>query len=104
MHQRFINAAMIGSIVFLLFYVAYHFTTGETKFGGEGMIRKVYFFLLITHIILAAISLPMIVQTWVLGFCGMVDRHRKWTRIVFPIWLYVAITGPICYLMLRPYY
>jgi len=104
LHQRFINSAMIASIMFLLCYVAYHFTTEETRFGGEGIIRSLYFFILITHIVLAGISLPLIVQTWVLGFCGLIDRHRKWTRLVFPIWLYVAVTGPICYFMLRPYY
>jgi len=104
LHKKLINAAMITSVLFLLCYVAYHFTTVETRYGGEGSARTAYFILLISHIVLAGISLPFIVQTWVLGFCGMVEKHRKWTRFVFPVWLYVAITGPICYFMLRPYY
>lgn len=103
-HKRFISAAMICSALFLLCYVAYHFTTSETKFGGEGLIRYVYFALLISHIVLAAVSLPFILQTWVYGFTNQFQRHRKMAKWVFPVWLYVAVTGPVCYLMLRPYY
>lgn len=103
-HRRFIGAAMIASATFLLCYVMYHFTTEETKFGGEGSIRIAYFALLISHIILAAVSLPFILQTWVYGFTNQVAKHRKLAKRVFPVWLYVAVTGPICYLMLRPYY
>ena len=103
-HWRFIGAAMILSATFLLCYVAYHFTTEETKFGGTGAIRYAYFALLISHIVLAAISLPFILQTWVYGFTNQVAKHRKLAKRVFPVWLYVAVTGPICYLMLRPYY
>jgi putative membrane protein len=103
-HQRSINAAMTCSILFLLCYVAYHFTTEETKFGGTGTIRTVYFTLLISHIVLAAVSLPFILFTWIYGFTGQVQKHRRMAKFVFPVWLYVAVTGPICYLMLRPYY
>lgn len=103
-HKTAINLAMACSALFLLCYVAYHFTNPETSFGGEGFVKYVYYFLLITHIILAAISLPFILYTWVLGFTHQFPRHRKFTKIVFPIWLYVAVTGPVCYLMLRPYY
>ena len=103
-HRRFISAAMIASASFLLCYVAYHFTTEETKFGGQGAIRIVYFVLLISHIVLAAVSLPFILQTWVYGFTNQVMKHRKMAKWVFPMWLYVAITGPVCYLLLRPYY
>ena len=103
-HRRFIGAAMIASATFLLCYVAYHFTTEETKFGGTGAIRNAYFALLISHIILAAVSLPFILQTWVYGFTNQIAKHRKLAKRVFPVWLYVAVTGPICYLMLRPYY
>ena len=103
-HRRFIGAAMITSATFLLCYVMYHFTTEETKFGGEGAIRYAYFALLISHIVLAAVSLPFILQTWVYGFTNQIAKHRKMAKVVFPVWLYVAVTGPICYLMLRPYY
>ena len=104
LHRKAVSAAMICSAVFLLCYVAYHFTNEETKFGGEGPIRIVYFALLISHIVLAAISLPFILLTWVYGYTNQFQKHRKLAKIVFPIWLYVAVTGPICYLMLRPYY
>ena len=103
-HKTAINLAMGCSALFLLCYVAYHFTNAETSFGGEGFVKYVYYFLLITHIILAAISFPFILYTWVLGFTDQFHRHRKFTKIVFPVWLYVAVTGPLCYLMLRPYY
>jgi putative membrane protein len=103
-HQMAISAAMGCSAVFLLCYVAYHFTTPETKFGGEGAIRTVYFVLLISHIALAAISFPLILFTWIFGFTGQIAKHRKFSKVTFPMWLYVAVTGPICYLMLRPYY
>ena len=104
MHRRAIYAAMVCSGLFLLSYVLYHFTTPETKFGGEGIIRAVYFFILITHVVLAAVILPFILLTFNRAYTGQYDRHRKMARWVFPLWLYVAITGPVCYLMLKPYY
>lgn len=103
-HKLCINLAMLCSAVFLLCYVAYHFTTPETKYGGEGWSWYVYIALLASHIVLAAVSFPFILYTWVLGFTNQFARHRKFAKCVFPVWLYVAITGPICYLMLRPYY
>ena len=103
-HKKANFLALGVSILFLLCYVIYHITTPETKFGGTGNIRYVYFFFLITHIILAAISLPFILFTFIRGYTGQVEKHRKMAKWVYPIWLYVAITGPICYLMLRPYY
>jgi putative membrane protein len=84
--------------------VSYHFTTPETKFGGTGTLKTVYFILLISHIILAAVSFPFILFTWIYGFTNQVQKHRRMAKYVFPVWLYVAVTGPICYLMLRPYY
>ncbi|MFN4874402.1 MAG: DUF420 domain-containing protein [Akkermansiaceae bacterium] len=104
LHRLFIFTAMILSALFLLCYVAYHFTTVETKYGGDGWLRVVYFILLISHIILAAVSLPMILLVFTSGFTNHFQSHRKLARWVFPIWLYVAVTGPICYLMLRSYY
>lgn len=103
-HRRAITAALICSALFLLCYVSYHFTTPETKFGGVGGVRIVYFVLLISHIVLAVVSFPLILFTWIFGFTGQVTRHRKFAKITFPMWLYVAVSGPICYLMLRPYY
>lgn len=103
-HRRAIHAALIGSGLFLLLYVAYHFTTEETRYGGEGVWRTVYYLLLISHVVLAAISFPFILQTWMYGVTAQYERHRRLAPLVFPVWLYVAVTGPICYLMLRPYY
>jgi putative membrane protein len=103
-HRKAIYAAMFTSALFLLSYVLYHFTTPETRFGGEGVVRYIYFFILITHIILAALTLPFILLTFNRAYTDQFDRHRKMARWVFPLWLYVAVTGPICYLMLKPYY
>lgn len=103
-HRQAIYAAMVCSALFLVSYVLYHFTTPETRFGGEGMIKTAYLFLLITHITLAAIILPFVLLTFTRAYTNQFERHKKMARWVFPLWLYVAITGPICYLMLKPYY
>ena len=103
-HRKAIYAAMVCSALFLVSYVLYHFTTPETKFGGEGAIRTVYFILLITHVVLAAAILPFILLTFTRAYTAQFERHKKMARWVFPLWLYVAITGPVCYLMLKPYY
>jgi len=103
-HRKAIYGALLFSGLFLLCYVLYHFTTEETTYCKEGAIRSVYFFLLISHIIFAGLSLPFILLTFTRGFTFQVEKHRKMARWVFPIWLYVAITGPICYLMLKPCY
>lgn len=103
-HRRSIYAAMVCSALFLLSYVLYHFTTPETRFGGEGVVRYIYFFILITHVVLAAVILPFILLTFNRAYTAQFERHKKMARWVFPLWLYVAITGPICYLMLKPYY
>lgn len=103
-HRRSIYAAMLCSALFLLSYVLYHFTTPETRYGGEGLARYVYFFILITHVVLAAVILPFILLTFTRAYTNQFERHKKMARWVFPLWLYVAITGPICYLMLKPYY
>ncbi len=103
-HRRSIYAAMVCSALFLLSYVLYHFTTPETRFGGEGVVRYIYFFILITHVVLAAVILPFILLTFNRAYTAQFERHKKMARWVFPLWLYVAITGPVCYLMLKPYY
>jgi putative membrane protein len=103
-HRRWINAAVIASILFLLGYVVYHFTTPETKFRGMGAIRTVYLCLLASHIVLAAGILPFILLAYSRGHFNDIARHRKLVRWVWPLWFYVAVTGPVCYLMLRPYY
>lgn len=103
-HRRAIYAAMACSALFLISYVLYHFTTPETTYKGQGVVRTVYFFFLITHVVLAGVILPFILLTFTRAYTNQFERHRKMARWVFPLWLYVAVTGPICYLMLRPYY
>ncbi len=103
-HRAAMMAAMGLSVLFLLSYVAYHMTNDPTRYGGEGPMRTVYFFLLITHIVSAAVSFPFILFTFVAGLTNRFSDHRRLARWVFPLWLYVAVTGPVCYLMLRPYY
>ncbi len=104
LHKKLINLAVLLSILFLLSYVSYHLTHGEVKYGGEGVIRKVYFFFLISHIALAAISFPFILLSLSYAISNQFAKHRRLVKMAFPMWLYVAVTGPIVYLMLRPYY
>ncbi|MFN0214610.1 MAG: DUF420 domain-containing protein [Saprospiraceae bacterium] len=103
-HRKAIYAAMVCSAMFLISYVLYHFTTPETKYLGQGIMRTIYFFILITHVVFAAVILPFVLFTFTRAYTGQYERHKKMARWVFPIWLYVAITGPVCYLMLKPYY
>lgn len=104
LHKKMIGGAVVCSVLFLLCYVAYHGTQDEVRHGGEGLARTVYLIVLASHIILAAVSLPFILITLSLGYTNHFAAHRKMARWVFPLWLYVAATGPVCYLMLRPYY
>jgi putative membrane protein len=85
-------------------YVAYHMTSDSTKFGGEGAIRTVYFLILITHIFLSIVIIPLVLITYVRALASKFDKHKKIAKITFPIWLYVAVTGVIVYLMISPYY
>ncbi len=104
LHEKLIKVCIGCSIAFLAMYVAYHMTSIETKFGGEGYIRYVYFFILITHILLSIIIIPFVLITFVRGISGSYQRHKKLARITYPMWLYVAVTGVIVYLMISPYY
>ncbi|MEZ4909906.1 MAG: DUF420 domain-containing protein [Saprospiraceae bacterium] len=104
MHQKFIYGAMVLSFLFLVSYVLYHFTEEEVRYCKDGMIRYIYFFILLTHILLAGVSFPFILFTFVKGFTYQIASHRKMAKYVFPIWLYVAVTGPIVYVMLKPCY
>lgn len=103
-HQKTIYVALGLSVVFLVSYILYHGSTEPTSFGGTGTIKSVYYFLLISHIILAAVIVPFVLFTFIRGFTRQDEKHRKLAKITFPLWLYVAATGVICYLMLAPYY
>ena len=103
-HRKAIYLAMGLSAMFLLSYVVYHFTTEETRYCFEGVSKNIYFFFLITHVVLAGVMLPFILLTFIRAYTNQIENHKKMARWVFPFWLYVAVTGPICYLMLRPCY
>ncbi|MFD2564098.1 DUF420 domain-containing protein [Aquimarina rubra] len=104
LHENLMKSAIACSVLFLVMYVAYHMTSDSTKFGGEGTIRYVYYFILITHIILSVVVIPFVLVTYVRALSKRFDKHRKIARITFPIWLYVAISGVVVYLMISPYY
>jgi len=104
LHERLVKVCIACSIAFLLMYVAYHMTAVETEFRGEGAIRYVYFFILITHILLSIVIIPFVLITFVRGISGSYQRHKKLARITYPMWLYVAVTGVVVYLMISPYY
>jgi putative membrane protein len=104
LHKKIMITAIILSVLFLLSYIAHHLLTDETKFGGDGMIKTVYYVILLTHIPLAGIILPFILFTAYRALIGEYEQHKKLTRITWPIWFYVAVTGVIVYWMISPYY
>ncbi|WP_438426580.1 DUF420 domain-containing protein [Aquimarina macrocephali] len=104
LHEKLMKTAILCSVLFLLMYIAYHMTSDSTRFGGEGMIRYIYYFILITHIILSVVVIPFVLIAYVRALAKKFDRHKKIARITFPIWLYVAVTGVIVYFMISPYY
>ena len=104
LHKKLMLSAMILSVLFLVSYICHHLFAGDTKFGGEGAIRYFYYFILITHIILAAIILPFILFTTYRAMIAEWPQHRKLAKITWPIWLYVSVTGVLVYLMISPYY
>ncbi len=103
-HKTANIAALICSATFLVSYVTYHTLTESTKYGGEGFLKYVYYFILLSHIILSAIILPIVLFTFLRAFTGKFEAHRKIARWTMPIWLYVSITGVLVYLMISPYY
>lgn len=104
LHQKLMTSCVVLSALFLLMYVAYHMTSESTPYGGEGILRLIYFFILITHILLSIAVIPLVLKTYARAYLKKFEAHRKLARITFPIWLYVAITGVIVYLMISPYY
>ncbi len=117
-HQKLMTAAIACSVLFLVMYVAYHLSADSTKYGDTnhdgivseaelaeaGIMRLIYFVILITHILLSIIIIPLVLFTYVRALAERFDRHKKLAKITFPIWLYVAITGVIVYIMISPYY
>ncbi|MCW8981880.1 MAG: DUF420 domain-containing protein [Altibacter sp.] len=103
-HERLMKINIMLSVIFLVMYVAYHMTSDSTPFGGEGVIRYVYYFILLSHILLSIVVIPFVLITYVRAISGNFFAHKKIARITFPLWLYVAVTGVIVYLMISPYY
>ena len=104
LHKRVMNLAIILSVLFLLSYIAHHILADSTTYGGEGSIKTIYYFVLISHILLAGLSLPFILFTNYRASITEFSAHKRLAKIVYPIWLYVAITGVVVYLMIQPYY
>ena len=103
-HQRLMTTNLVLSALFLVSYVLYHTTHESTAFGGEGIVRTIYLFILLTHIVLAIVIVPLVLITFSRALTNKFDKHKKIARITFPIWLYVSVTGVIVYLMISPYY
>ncbi|MFC1602495.1 DUF420 domain-containing protein [Pseudomonadota bacterium] len=98
-HRKFMIAALTVSALFMVSYLTYHSQVGNVKFAGEGAVRPVYFTILASHVILAALIVPMVITTAYLALRGRFERHRRVARWTFPIWIYVSISGVIVYLM-----
>jgi len=103
-HRSIMYAAMVLSILFLVSYITHHLLAGETKYGGGGPLRTIYYVILATHIPLAAIILPFILYTAYRAMSGEYNKHKKLARYTWPLWLYVSITGVLVYILISPYY
>lgn len=104
LHQNIMTLNVALSLLFLIMYIAYHMTSDSTPYGGEGYIKYVYYFILITHIILSIAIVPLVLRTYAKAYLKDYDGHRALAKYTFPIWLYVAVTGVVVYLMISPYY
>ena len=98
------QSCIVFSLLFLVMYIAYHMTTDPTLFEGEGTVKTLYLFILISHIILSVALIPLVLISYVRAFQKEFPEHKKISKITFPIWLYVAVTGVIVYIMISPYY
>lgn len=104
LHQKLMKTCMGLSAAFLVMYILYHITTPSTSFGGSGFIKGFYLSILATHIILSVAVIPLVLFSFVRALSEKFDRHKKLAKITFPIWLYVAVTGVMIYIMISPYY
>lgn len=102
LHERLMKLAILCSVLFLVMYVAYHMTSDSTEYRGD--FGFIYYPILITHIVLSIVIIPLVLITYVRALAQRFDKHKKIAKITFPIWLYVAVTGVIVYLMISPYY
>jgi len=104
LHQNLMTTCIFLSVAFLAMYVAYHMTSNSTSYGGEGVMRYIYFFILISHIVLSIAIIPLVLITYSKTYLKDFVAHKAWAKYTFPVWLYVAITGVLVYLMIAPYY
>ncbi|HDZ06924.1 hypothetical protein LCGC14_0051140 [marine sediment metagenome] len=104
LHQNLMTTNIVLSLLFLVMYIAYHMTSYSTSYGGEGVVRYVYFFILITHIVLSIALIPLVLRTYAKAYLKKFEDHRALAKYTFPVWLYVAVTGVVVYLMISPYY
>jgi len=103
-HERLMKIAIGLSVIFLIMYVAYHMTSDPTPYGGSGILRTTYYFILISHILLSIGIIPLVLVTYVRAISNLFIEHKKIARCTFPIWMYIAVTGVIIYIMISPYY
>ncbi len=103
-HEMLMKTAIALSVVFLILYMIYHMTSDSTPYGGEGILKYIYYFILLTHILLSIVVIPFVLITFVRAISGQFYKHRKIARITYPLWLYVAVSGVVVYLMISPYY
>tara|TARA_R110000765_G_scaffold73570_1_gene144194 strand:- start:3656 stop:4189 length:534 start_codon:yes stop_codon:yes gene_type:complete len=104
LHQNLMATNIVLSLLFLVMYIAYHMTSDSTSYGAEGVVRYVYFFILITHIVLSIALIPLVLRTYAMAYLKKFEDHRALAKYTFPVWLYVAVTGVVVYLMISPYY
>lgn len=104
LHEKLMKTAIVFSVLFLVLYVAYHMTSNSTKFGGEGSIKYFYYIILISHIVLSIVVIPFVLITYVRAITNNIELHKKIAKFTFPLWLYVAISGVVVYILISPYY
>lgn len=100
-HMRFMISAFVTSALFLVSYIVYHHFVGDTPFTGQGVVRPIYFFILVTHIVLSIFVVPLVLSSFLFAFSGKFSIHRKVSKWTFPIWLYVSVTGVMVFFLLK---
>ena len=104
LHEKLMKTAIVMSVLFLCMYIMYHMTSNSTKYGGDGLLKTIYYILLISHIVLSMVVIPFVLITYVRAITNQIELHKKVARITFPLWLYVAVSGVFVYLLISPYY
>jgi putative membrane protein len=103
-HRQMMGLSFLQGSVFLVLYILYHISNPSTSFGGEGIIRPIYYFLLVSHIVLSIGVVWFVLRSVYFALSGQIEAHKRIVKFTFPLWLYVSVTGVIVYLMISPYY